>query len=104
MNVVAARQSAVGLVCGLVLSACDIGLGGGVLVVNKTDVPLFIDGYELTPEDGSWNYGMSDCSTSDLKILDEAGDEYARIGVPWCEGEIWTINGRDDVSVTSKDR
>lgn len=93
------RRSLVALGCTLLLAACDIGLGGGVIIVNKTGDPLRIDGDELAADGGSWDYSMSGCSQSDLVILDAAGEEYARIDAGWCEGEKWTITGRDEVSV-----
>jgi len=97
------RQSMIGLICALVLGGCDVGLGGGVIFINRTGAPLTINQHELRPDGGSWNYSMSGCSQSDLVILDAAGDEYARIDAGWCEGETWTITGRDEVSVDAQE-
>ena len=94
----------VGLACVLVLSGCDVGLGGGVIVVNNTNRPLRIDGAELSAKNGTWQYGLNGCSDRDLIVLDANGDEYARIEAGWCEGELWTITGREKVTVAAQEQ
>lgn len=85
--------------CTLLLAACDGGLGRSVIVVNETSEPLTIDGDELRPNGGQWNHGFQGCSHAPLAILDADGEEYAQIDAGWCDGETWTIHGKDQVSV-----
>ncbi|MBD3926012.1 hypothetical protein IEZ26_15420 [Nocardioides cavernae] len=89
--------------CALLLAGCDVGLGRSVIVVNQTSEPLTIDGDELRPHGGRWNYGFQGCSHDALDILDAAGEEYAQIDVGWCDGEVWTITGPGEVSVEEEE-
>ena len=53
----------------------------------------------LRSVDTRWTWQLRQC---DLKIVDAASGENARIEAPWCEGEIWTITGKDEVSVADQ--
>ncbi len=71
--------------------------------MNRTSEPLTIRGDELRPDGGEWNHGFQGCSEAPLEILDADGNEYAEIDAGWCDGEIWTITGRDEVSVADQE-
>lgn len=92
---------ALGLV--LLLTGCDVGLGRSVIVVNQTSEPLTIDGDELRPNGGEWNYGFRGCSHVALEVLDADGEEYGQIDAGWCDGETWTIHGKGEVSVEKRE-
>ena len=51
-------SSVVAVGCALLFPGCDVGLGRSVIVVNRTSEPLTIDGDELRPNGGEWNYGF----------------------------------------------
>ena len=89
--------------CALLFAGCDLGLGRSVIVVNRTSETLTIQGDDLRPDGGEWNYGFQGCSSTALEILDADGEEYAQIDAGWCAGEIWTITGRDEVSVADQE-
>lgn len=94
-----ARSVVAAIGCALLFAGCDGGLGRSVIVVNETSETLTIDGDELRPNGGEWNYGFQGCSRAPLEILDAGGEEYAEIEAGWCDGETWTIHGKDDVTV-----
>ena len=89
--------------CTLLLAGCDVGLGRSVIVVNQTSETLTIDGSELEPHGGDWNYGFQGCGQAPIEILDADGEEYVEIDAGWCDGEIWTITGPGEVSVEDQE-
>ena len=85
------------VVC-LLASGCE-SLGGGLDIVNETHQPLY--NVEVIPPDGGrWRYTINDCSDSDLAVTAEDGTVFAELTEKWCPGQVWTIHGKDDSSLS----
>jgi hypothetical protein len=91
-----------GLVLMVGLTACvPEKLGGGFIIVNESDQPLFFATARIPPNGGTYKHGIQGCGRPGLELHDSRGDVVVRLEEEFCAGQVWTIFGPDDYTLES---
>jgi hypothetical protein len=87
----------------MVTSCVAEDLGGAFVIVNRSDVPVYLSGKRIAPHGGTYIHGVRSCTRPGFELSDEQGRVVITLEDGACAGQTLTVYGLGDYTLASSE-